>query len=343
MAALIDPTVKGRYPVVLGEGMLDKTSNDIFTGIRYNHKPDLSASDAPAHARLKPSLPGKTTSYDLSYTDGGSSYAYTGTRSVDDNQYVLHFDPERKVFILDKVDSTFNLNITRLPSNSDPARLARQYPHLDNQKPDAKKNATDRPKPKPAAKPPAKNPAQQTRQPRRKTEKKQPQPPKDVALSLPKPEPPKQDKKSSNRAEKDEDDEDEDDGDGDLLVEYPGGNNAAAKLTDFSPAFPAFPQPRRFDDFMDQRDSEGDADGESDGDVDFDFKLPSPVNHNIQVAPAAADGHADDAFAAADEPGSAADMEDDLEKEMEIAFEDLANSQEGSPDGGDESEISEED
>lgn len=34
MAALIDPTVAGKYPVILGEGMLGKTSNDIFTGIR---------------------------------------------------------------------------------------------------------------------------------------------------------------------------------------------------------------------------------------------------------------------------------------------------------------------
>lgn len=357
MAALIDPTFKGRYPVILGEGMLDRTSNDIFTGIRCgshspspspgeapsdgvdqsaiadNHRPTLSSSDAPAHARLKPSLPGKTTSYDLSYTDGGSSYAYSGTRSVGDDQYVLHFDPERKAFILDKVDSTFNMSVTRLPGHTDPAKLARQYPPLDG------------PKPKPVSKPPAKNAAQQSRPSRRKSEKKQQQPPPpppppqhDVALSLPQPEPPKADKKkSSKRADRDEEDEEEDDGDGDLLVEYPGDDNAAAKLNDFSPAFPAFPPPRRFEDFMDQRDSEGDAD------LGLKFKLPSPVNqphhhdHQNQQHPSAHDPQGGD-----DEPASA-DMEDDLEKELENAFEDLANSQEGSPDGGDESEISEED
>lgn len=33
-AALIDPTIAGKYPVILGEGLLEKTSNDIFTGVR---------------------------------------------------------------------------------------------------------------------------------------------------------------------------------------------------------------------------------------------------------------------------------------------------------------------
>lgn len=34
MAGLIDPTVAGKYPVILGDGLLGKTSNEIFTGIR---------------------------------------------------------------------------------------------------------------------------------------------------------------------------------------------------------------------------------------------------------------------------------------------------------------------
>ncbi|KJZ75770.1 hypothetical protein HIM_04927 [Hirsutella minnesotensis 3608] len=365
MAALIDPTVKGKYPVILGDGMLGRTSNEIFTGVRYNHKPTLSSSDGPAHAKLKPSQPGKTTSYDLTYTDGGASYAYVGTRNLGGNQYVLHFDADRKVFILDKIDSTFDMNVTRLPGNSDPAKLKSQYPHLEtlkleSQKPESRKPESQKPdssaesttkatseaaKPRPKAKPApktaaAKSPVHLPKQPRRKVEKKQPAPApaqNDIALSLPKPEPPKEQKKSAKRIEEEEE-EDEDD-DGGLLVEYPGGDNAGAKMKDFSPAFPAFPA-RRFDDFMDQRDSEGDADGESDGDLDLDFKLPSPVNNNTQAA-LRYDGQAHDE-SIGEEPASV-DMEDDLEKEMEIAFEDLANSQEGSPDGGDESEISEED
>ena len=34
MADLIDPTQTGNYPVILGDGLLGKTSNDIFTGVR---------------------------------------------------------------------------------------------------------------------------------------------------------------------------------------------------------------------------------------------------------------------------------------------------------------------
>ncbi|GJN67350.1 ELL-associated factor [Purpureocillium lilacinum] len=331
MAGLIDPTVAGKYPVILGDGLLGKTSNEIFTGIRYNHKPALSSGDGPALARLRPSFPGKTTSYDLSFTDGDDKYAYTGTRSVDDNQYVLHFDPERKAFILDKIDSTFNMNVTRIPGNSDPAKLAKQFPHLDSETPEfAKTSESKDAKAKSATKTAtAKNPAQTKL--KRKVDKKQQQ--KDMELSFPKPEPAKE-KKSTKQVEEDEEEEDDDD-DGGLLIEYPGGE-AAAKHNDFSPAFPP---PRRFDDFMDQRDSEGDADGESDDEPDMDFKLPSPVNnHASRPEPMEVDEAEEPQ---AEEPASL-DMENDLEKEMEMAFGDLENDQEGSPDG-DESEISEED
>lgn len=45
MAGLMDPTVAGKYPVILGEGLLGKTSNDIFTGIRCEGK------EAPARRK----------------------------------------------------------------------------------------------------------------------------------------------------------------------------------------------------------------------------------------------------------------------------------------------------
>ncbi|UNI24339.1 hypothetical protein JDV02_010093 [Purpureocillium takamizusanense] len=333
MAGLIDPTVAGKYPVILGEGLLGKTSNDIFTGIRYNHKPTLSSSDGPAQARLRPSFPGKTTSYDLSFNDGDDKYAYTGTRSVDDNQYVLHFDPERKAFILDKIDSTFNMNITRMPGNSDPAKLSRQFPHLDSEASELANTGENKvAKAKPAAKATATPVTVAQPKPKRKADKKQQQQ-KDIELSLPKPEPVKE-KKITKRIDEDEEEEDDDD-DGGLLIEYPGGETAA-KHNDFSPAFPP---PRRFDDFMDQRDSEGDADGESDDEPDMDFKLPSPVNNHASRPEPMDEDDAEEPQA--EEPASM-DMENDLEKEMEMAFGDLENGQEGSPDG-DESEISEED
>lgn len=403
MASLVDPTATGNYPVILGDGMLGKTSNEIFTGIRCmlmplpfqsalpcypaadtdgcshadNHKPFLSSPDAPNHARLKPTVPGKTNSYDLSFTDGDGSYAYAGTRKVDSNQYILHFDPDRRAFILDKIDSTFNMNLSRHPTDQDPDNLSQKYPHLDSpspRDPDADTNLhLDDGQPSPS-KPPGRKSAPPAKPAGRKlngdaAHHPKPPPTKSETSKPSKaakgPRRAKADKKTKDdKAEADvgedaqvvgrrhhhyhhhhprrqdghqeEEDEDDDDDDGGLLVEYPGADTAA-KQTDFSPAFPP---PRRFDDFMDQRDSEGDADAESDDEPDADMKLPSPVDDSHPGRHSVPD---DDGGVPLDDRSSV-DMEDDLEKDLKTAFEDLANSQEGSPeDAGDESEISEED
>lgn len=304
--------------------------------IADNHMPRLSSADAPDRARLKPSTPGKTSSYDLNFTDDDGSYGFSGPRTIDDDQYVLYFDPERKAFVLDKVDSTFNMNLTRIPGNSDAEDLSRRYAHIDLGKSAEKAApATSSGKTAPKAKPEPKVSQQAKRKP---TDKKPQQQAKSMALPLPKPEPVKPKKPSKFD---DEEDEDEDD-DGGLLIEYPSGEPPARK-NDFSPAFPT---QRRFDEYMDQRESEADdEDGGSDGEVDMDFKLPSPVNKGEDKS---ASGGADAEMANGanddedDDDGATADLEGDLENALEIAFEDLANSQEDSR-GGDESEISEED
>lgn len=291
---------------------------------------------------MRPAVPGKTDSYDLTYSDGGDDYAFNGTRNTDGNQYVLYFDPSRKAFILDRVDSTFNMSVTRLPDNSDSESLSIQHPHLDTRpksppprqkSPPPRQPAKPAAKDKPAPKPRAKEPAPK-KEVKRKTEKKQ-APKKSTELSLPVPQPPKPKPKPEpkRRAPVDEEDEDEDDDDGGLLVEYPGADSRPGRQTDFSPAFPAV---RRFDDFMNQRESEGDdADGEDDDEGDMDFiKLPSPVNPRIQPPePMEVDE---------DEDQGGADLLDDLEDDFEKAFEDLENSQQGTPEDN-ESEISEED
>jgi hypothetical protein len=337
-----------------------------------NHKPS-QAPDAPANARLKPSIPGDASSYDLTFPDkdGRPEYAFAGTRNTGDGQYVLYFDPEREAFVLDRIDSTFNMNITRVPGNSDPDALGRKYPHLDNDGRFKEARATSKPKAaeakaKPlvakarARSPPRKKDAPAASSASQKAEKKQPaplkqqqpkqqpkQPPKSFELALPKPDPkPKPAPKSKARVSDDED-EDEDD-DGGLLVEYPGVEPRAQKK-DFSPAFQTV---RRFDDFMDQRESEADdADGESDDDPE-DFKLPSPEDHNVAAeseaesepemeAVSVADAMDEDEASDQEQPmpragdqGSA--EEDDLANDLEMAF--------AAEDGGqDESEVSEED
>ncbi|RSL92229.1 hypothetical protein CDV31_015259 [Fusarium ambrosium] len=338
-SGLIDPTKTGNYPVILGDALLGKASNEIFTGIRYNHKPTLSSPSAPNLARLKPSVHGKTASYDLSYTDNDEKYAFTGTRNLDSNQYVLYFDASREAFILDRVDSTFNMNVTRLPDNSDPDSLRRQFPQIDSNTAAAPKAApTKNEKSTEKAAPKARKPAAPKKDAKRKVEKKQA--PKNIELSLPMPmampaQPEKKKEEPKRRApQPEEEDEEDDDDDGGLLVEYPGADTGNNRRTDFSPAFPSV---RRFDEFMDQRESEGDdADGEEDDDPDFDFKLPSPVNNQMQR-------HNEPEPMDVDYGNQAAeDSEDDLAKDLEDAFENFENSHQESPDG-DESEISEED
>lgn len=203
------------------------------------------------------------------------------------------------------------MNVTRIPDNSNAEQLSHQFPHLGISS--NGKSTSDKPKaekPKAAA----------VNKPVKKA--------KEVALAFPSAAEPKPKPK---RQPNNDDEEEEDDDDGGLLVEYPGADNS--KKADFSPAFPT---QRRFDDYMDQRESDADdADGESDDEPDMEFKLPSPVNRQeTPVAPTTEVQEEDD-----DD-----DLEADLENELENAFEDLANSQEDTHvGGGDESEISEED
>lgn len=272
---------------------------------------------------------------------------------------MLYFDQKREVFVLDRLDSTFNMNITRTPNNSDPESLARRHPPLGasdatpaRADKNAKSNANRSDSPVARKKEPAS----------RKSEKKAAtQPDKNVNLALPQDDrggksksktAPKPKPKPKRAAEDDEDDNNDDDDL--LLVEYPGGE-PKSQNRDFSPAFPSV---RRFDDFMDQRESEADdADRESISDADTDFKLPSPVNNHGQAPDGEpgqrsspepefmdvdpAQDHGQNGVGDAGSPS----LEDDLEKDLEEAFEAAANSHNGSPadGGGDESEISEED
>ena len=410
---------------------IGKGAQDANTICADNHKPSFPATDA----RLKPSLPGKTTSYDLSFPSPEGTVGFAGTRSTDDDDYVLWFDPERKAFVLDKVDSTFNMNLTRIPGNSNPEELRRRYPHLESgqsQKAGDKKNAANKDKSKATPKgdekgsitvhtkeamqrkldkkttdkkssdrvlidkkkpldkkslldkkpvgdknsvdkqPLEKKPLDKKSAEKRSLEKKiferkqlDKKLPKKVDLALPTPQPPKPAQPESRKKKDDDDDEEDEDDDGDLLIEYPGAENPA-RQTHFSPSFPA---PRRFDDFMDQRESEVEEEEEDneddDGgmDPDTDFKLPSPVKNASQTQSEAMDLDEDEEDGAQGEgeeeegeegegANEAADLELDLEQELENAFEKLESNDQDSGNNGyyysnnaddDESEISEED
>ncbi|EXF76756.1 ELL-associated factor [Colletotrichum fioriniae PJ7] len=350
---LIDPTKTGKYPVILSDTLLGRTQKEVFTSVRYNHKPELASE--PATARLKPETPGSKSSFDLSFPDGNNGmYGYAGTRTMDDNQYVLYFDPNRKAFILDKVDSTFHMNVTRTPTNDNPETLRQQFEQLDTSitaTPEVRKPAAAETKDK--DKSPAK-PASKATGPKRPTassnkKARPPPPPKNITLALPTNDapppapkaasPPKKKAKAPAGSDEEEDDDDDDFG---LTIEYP--DEQKNKRADFSPAFAPNIQVRSFSDFL--RDSEADdADGESDlEERDFaNFNLPSPMNgqqrqqqqhHHDQDEDAEGEVEQMDVDS---EPDFEDALEDDLEAELEKELE-AANSGDA-----EESEVSEED
>jgi hypothetical protein len=321
-----------------------------------NHKPTLSSEDAPGVARLKPEIPGSKTAFDLSFQDEGSDkYGYSGTRTTDDNQYVLYFDPARKAFILDKIDSMFNLNLTRTPDVTDPEILRQEFAQLDtaikvdtmaNKAAPATATAGKGPSKASAVKSiPLPKAAKDPPKTRKAPEKKKAVKP--VELSLPAP--PKPEPKRRAQTPDDEDADDDDD-DGGLTIEYPdsGPNH---RPTDFSPAFPTQMNIRRFSDFVRESEADdADAEFEEDEERDLDlegFKLPSPMNQRLQNHPEVmevdARGEEDDEEEQDD--GGAdleADFEDDLENDLEAELEN-AFQQQGSGDTDAESEVSEED
>ncbi|KAI2632745.1 hypothetical protein GGS21DRAFT_491251 [Xylaria nigripes] len=281
-AGIVDPTKAGKYRVVLSDALLGKDSKELYTGFRYNHKPALSSSTAPHQARIKPASSStsssSSSSYDLSFQDGGGRYAFQGTRAHGQNQYVLIFEPEKEVFVLHRVDSIFNMNLTRTPTNNDAEDLRHEYPHLEEHQasiPTKTRNAASSTKATKATK-------------QNKSAAKNLEPPK-----------PAQPAKSKKILHHDSEDESSDD---DLLtIEDPGGA-APAATRDFSPGF--IDKPRRFSEFVQQRDEEeqevdeleievealNDADGEEeegeeeeddDDDASENFKLPSPIHRQM--------------------------------------------------------------
>ncbi|OLN96369.1 hypothetical protein CCHL11_00623 [Colletotrichum chlorophyti] len=352
---LIDPTKTGKYPVILSDTLLGRTQKDVFTA------PDLPSE--PATARLKPETPGSKTNFDLSFPDGNNGmYGYAGTRTMDDNQYVLYFDPARKAFILDRIDSTFHMNVTRTPTSDNPETLRQQFEQLDTsitatpdvRKPAAAVNGTDKAPGKPTPKSstvkrPSASSNKAAAKPRKPaTEKKKSEP---IMLALPTndapppaPEPADTARTSKETTRKaaagsDEDEDEDDDDDFGLTIEYPD-ENKNNKKADFSPAFPAQGiNIRRFSDFL--RDSEADdADGESDLEEERDFanfNLPSPMNNQAQRQQQQHQEAEAEQMEVDSEPDFEDALEDDLEAELEKELE-AANSGDA-----EESEVSEED
>lgn len=237
-----------------------------------NHRPTLSSDAAPNTARLKKS--GKDDSYNLGFDDQGDKYQYNGVRTTKDGNFVLIFDPARKVFVLHRVDSTFHMNITRTPTDSNVESLRKQFPQLE-----VKPASTPKlPKKKGADKAGSGSSAGPSKPPTTakakdaKTEDTPKKKNKTVELTLPdltlptisKSAPPAAEsvpeKKSKRRALSPvESEEEDDDDDGGLTIEYPDANpNAFRSTNQYPPTFPAVT--RRFSEFARDIERESDED-----------------------------------------------------------------------------------
>ncbi|KAJ4416573.1 hypothetical protein N0V85_002235 [Neurospora sp. IMI 360204] len=362
--ANMDPPKHGNYPIILSDALLGKASKETVSGIRYNHKPALSSDIAPSQARLKRSA--KDGSYNLGFDDNGDKYQYNGVRTAADSQYVLVFDPDRKAFVLHQVDSMFNMNITKIPTDTN---AAKQFPPLD-----VKGTVLDKPAPKQKAstaasknkETPAKNaPAGRGRGGKAAQNKQNPATiPHSKPASPPRAEAEGHTTKRRKPSPADSEDEDEDDDDGGLTIEYPDGPPPER----FKPAVnkyasPALALTRRFSEFaaaynpdeeedvnmdaeFESRFNE-DADGEGGGYEDDDeeeededmvdaLALPSPINKPAALA--RTNSYHENPLPPPDrfsfDDGS--DMEAEFENVQEAA---PANNQVNAADGIDDAEI----
>ncbi|KAI1079587.1 RNA polymerase II transcription elongation factor-domain-containing protein [Whalleya microplaca] len=275
-AGIVDPTKAGKYPVVLSDALLGKNPKEVYTGVRYNHKPALSSPTAPAQARIKPTTSSKkgVPSYDLSFQDDGGRYQYKGTRGAEDSQYVLIFDPGREVFVLHKVDSMFNMNLVQTPSNDNTESLRQEYSQLESHSPSSSMKAAGPPTNTKSAKEGASKPTPKSRKQTTKADEKT-----GLGLIMPEKKPPPKPMANKRRPVSPDSEEDSSDDDVGLTIENPGGSAPSAPR-DFSPGIG---NPRPFSEFIQQNEEEeDDADGEDDDDASEHFKLPSPINRPIQ-------------------------------------------------------------
>lgn len=227
----------------------------------------------------------------MSFYENGGKYALNGTRSTKENQYVLLFDPERKAFVLHRLDSMLNMNLTRTPTNNDADDLRERYPHIDNtiKPPTADKKGTKVPAAGKATRENKKSAAAGSKKkdatsstaaaaaaaPKAAARAPEPKPSSSqaapaavaAAKAKAKAKADKDKKKRRNRSPVgSEEDEDDSDDDGGLLVEYPDPAPAGPCRQDFSPAFPT--TIRRFSEFVQNEKSEEDEDADAEYDED---------------------------------------------------------------------------
>ncbi|KAJ5736229.1 uncharacterized protein N7483_001354 [Penicillium malachiteum] len=129
---LVDPTKQAEYPIVLGE-RLSNADHSRLININYNYK----TKHATSRQRSNVTRSARSHDlYDLSVTDKAPSadqtltYAYQGSEDPDsERSLVLIFDPDRKVFVLEPLNTKLNFNLRSAPGKTE-KQVIEQYEQL---------------------------------------------------------------------------------------------------------------------------------------------------------------------------------------------------------------------
>lgn len=137
LALRVDPTKTGKYPINISEDLLRETSprkRQRFS-VQYNHQPTPLLSQP---SRIRPAKDGQENDCTLlsNNENNTAKYRFKGT-SQPTKSFALVYDPVAKAFTLNRIDAEYRFNLTSTPSNKDAAALAREFPHLDSQDPNA--------------------------------------------------------------------------------------------------------------------------------------------------------------------------------------------------------------
>jgi len=242
-------------------------------------------------------------SFNLGFEDQGDKYQYNGTRTSEDGNYVLIFDPARKAFVLHRVDSMFHMNITKTPTDGVES-LRKKFPQLEvnnagstsstgkqQQKVKDTPATADKAKPPASGKGKGKEPKAAPRETTAKGKKAKPEKPapKPMELTLPTAAPPRkapspppppaaEETKPKRRARSpvESEEEEDDDDDGGLILEFPDGDPPSSFKPSFPPsnAFsPAFGTTRRFSEFVRSGGQEEEEDEDADADAEGEDEM----------------------------------------------------------------------
>jgi hypothetical protein len=203
--------------------------------------------------RLQPSK-SDASDYDLSFADDSGKYKYNGVQISGDGQYVLIFNPEKKHFVLHRLDSTFDMNLVNAPWEKNASTLRSQYPQLGS-----------------ATNPPAKT-----------AQRKPSKSSKNMALTKPEPKRRKSTQAKKKPPVREPSPEDKDDSDDGLTIEYPD----ARTTQQYKPQPEVILQQNASDEEEEEEEEDEEEDEDEDAEGEFEEQRNQDVDHLTLSSPA---------------------------------------------------------